>query len=1061
MMMAFKLNLLIALVCCLVGSLHRGTYAENFATSESSARRAGLRAALLSPSSANYHYILSIGRKPASSSATERESLRLTCRVRRSAHVLSTGRTVVVVVVVVVVAATIYSVDRVDPPVLAAHIPLPPHPPHPSHAVALAQDCPGNFTAATSSGDYVFYFGSSAESNCCEANSLAQSCGINVWCSDTNSDVDTGAFVPYSNCNDGSSILVGSGANATLSCQDYVSAYLDRASAAAQAGAACNADVLLTRREALSKCGPNAFSCALAAISQEGDNADVCKGAAESAGLPATPDECPAEFAPAQNGQVGQVLFIGRSNNATNLNVTESCCDDYGLEMKCGIDVLCPNPVNYKAEYGNFFTFQSCLTSGDVLLNLDQASNPLSCDDAFAFAYQRFNESGCDSDAFKNANAQALSACGAPPYQCLANSIGGFCGVGVQDTNAQACVTAAQEALVASQVNGCNSQEYFQALGKATGICGADAPEVLAATVGNTCPTTCLAAKDNLRRTASVVYTGCGTNAYYQAADIVINLCGAEEYHRLNAQLCTPPVDSCQVALEKAIAAANYGCSSRQWVDAVTAATSVCSYEKVSAAMANAGVYCPISCDAALYQAGSVAKWHGCDTWKYYSAKSTAVAFCGWSKFWWAEHVFNWCAPPPPPTPPSPPPPQPSLCSENITPGGPSNVQTTSVGTDTATLSWSPPSNKGCVSYYDVVAVPRTSAVSSQFFFNHGIKVQYGQSIVLTGLTSGTTYDVTITSFSDTRGQGGSTDTAFTTVAAPPTPTPSSGDVTCTPPSQPSGLAASAVTETSATVSWTGSGTADCPETYIVTLNGVDQTVDTTSASFTGLTPETTYQVSVMAISDAGSSSPAATEFTTAAAAVQPDQTPAAEPPVAEPPAAEPTPAPEPPAAEPTPPPPEPPVVEPNQTPAAEPTPPPEPPAVEPTPPPEPPAVEPPPPPACSAPATPGDVGAVATDTTAAVSWSASSPDGGCPVTYTVTVGGVTQTTSNTNASFEGLSPGTTYTISVVATNEAGSSGAGTGSFTTSAPPPVPPPEPPVPPPEPPVPPPEPPAERR
>merc|ERR1719199_121925 len=230
------------------------------------------------------------------------------------------------------------------------------------------------------------------------------------------------------------------------------------------------------------------------------------------------------------------------------------------------------------------------------------------------FAYKKLNESSCDSEAFVNANKQALAACGAGPYECLARTVGGVCGIGVADVNVLACSSAAQEALVASQVNGCSSQEYYAALGKATGICADKAAEVLAATIGTTCPTSCQAAKDNLRRTASVLYTSCGTNAYNNAADIVMNLCGPEEYSRLNAELCTsPPVDSCQDALDEAI----------------NAATSVCSYEKVSAAMANAGVSCPISCNAALYQASQVASRYGCDTWAYFQAKNTAVMMCG------------------------------------------------------------------------------------------------------------------------------------------------------------------------------------------------------------------------------------------------------------------------------------------------------------------------------------------------------------------------------------------------------------------------------------------------
>ncbi|MEO2191545.1 MAG: hypothetical protein ABGY24_03805, partial [bacterium] len=128
-----------------------------------------------------------------------------------------------------------------------------------------------------------------------------------MWCADPNADpATTGDFVPYSSCQDGSSILVGYGGNSTFSCEDSISLYVDKAQAASAAGSSCDASVLLARREALSKCGPVSFDCGVASI----EAGDVCKDAAENAELPATPEECPVEYAPAQNGLA---LFIGRS----------------------------------------------------------------------------------------------------------------------------------------------------------------------------------------------------------------------------------------------------------------------------------------------------------------------------------------------------------------------------------------------------------------------------------------------------------------------------------------------------------------------------------------------------------------------------------------------------------------------------------------------------------------------------------------------------------------------------------------------------------------------------
>lgn len=73
------------------------------------------------------------------------------------------------------------------------------------------------------------------------------------------------------------------------------------------------------------------------------------------------------------------------------------------------------------------------------------------------------------------------------------------------------------------------------------------------------------------------------------------------------------------------------------------------------------------------------------------------------------------------------------------------------------------------------------------------------------------------------------------------------------------------------------------------------------------------------------------------------------------------------------------------------------------------------------------------TDSTTSLSWNAVSPPNGCSISYSITGGPSTLTTSSTSDTEGGLSPSTSYTFSLTATDFAGSSSATTVSVTTSA----------------------------
>jgi hypothetical protein len=123
-------------------------------------------------------------------------------------------------------------------------------------------------------------------------------------------------------------------------------------------------------------------------------------------------------------------------------------------------------------------------------------------------------------------------------------------------------------------------------------------------------------------------------------------------------------------------------------------------------------------------------------------------------------------------------------------------------------------------------------------------------SATFTGLTAQTTYSVIVTA-TNSSGSVSSTASSVTTLVAPP--------------SGPTGVTSSSITQTGFTISWTQTGVAT---SYTFTLNGTPVTPSSVSiggatATFTGLTGSTGYSVVVTATNASGSASSSPVTVTT------------------------------------------------------------------------------------------------------------------------------------------------------------------------------------------------------
>ena len=197
---------------------------------------------------------------------------------------------------------------------------------------------------------------------------------------------------------------------------------------------------------------------------------------------------------------------------------------------------------------------------------------------------------------------------------------------------------------------------------------------------------------------------------------------------------------------------------------------------------------------------------------------------------------------------------QTATCSDTQPPSTPANLAA-DVGDTSVTLSWAASTDSVGVAGYRLFLngsqVASASATSYSF----------------TGLSCGTSYTFGVAAYDAAGNLSGTATLQSATHACPDTQ----------PPSTPSGLAASSVTQTSAKLSWKASTDNVGVTGYRLFLNGSPVgTTTSTSYSFTGLTCGTSYTLGVAAYDAAGNGSATATlsQATSSCPDTQPPSTP-------------------------------------------------------------------------------------------------------------------------------------------------------------------------------------------
>jgi chitodextrinase len=178
-----------------------------------------------------------------------------------------------------------------------------------------------------------------------------------------------------------------------------------------------------------------------------------------------------------------------------------------------------------------------------------------------------------------------------------------------------------------------------------------------------------------------------------------------------------------------------------------------------------------------------------------------------------------------------------SACADTQAPSTPANVSASSRTATSIALGWSASTdNVGVVGYglYRNGALVGTSATTTGIF---------------SGLACNTNYTLALDAYDAAGNRSAKTTTMVATTACPDT----------TPPSTPTGLAASNVTSTGLTLGWNASTDNVGVSGYDVYRNGTKMaTVTSTSSAQTGLSCGTSYSFGVVARDAAGNSSPQA-----------------------------------------------------------------------------------------------------------------------------------------------------------------------------------------------------------
>jgi chitodextrinase len=173
--------------------------------------------------------------------------------------------------------------------------------------------------------------------------------------------------------------------------------------------------------------------------------------------------------------------------------------------------------------------------------------------------------------------------------------------------------------------------------------------------------------------------------------------------------------------------------------------------------------------------------------------------------------------------------------SDTTPPSVPTGLSASGISATGATISWTASTDNVGVTGYKV--------------FRNGTQVGTPASASFTdsGLTASTTYSYTVSAF-DAAGNNSAPSVALPVTTSAPADT--------TPPTVPTGLSASGITATGATISWTASTDNVGVTGYKVFRNGT-QVGTPASTSFTdsGLTAATTYSYTVSAFDAAGNNS--------------------------------------------------------------------------------------------------------------------------------------------------------------------------------------------------------------